>query len=127
MNFQNILQRTVVLMGVIIVVLLGITFMLKPDFQAINEKANATLPKMIDKVTRMDSIELKAHQTISHYTSIGFITRDYKQKITLRIMNNTCRKMQKEIKGGHSYHFIYHHIDGSEYANILVDKAKCKV
>jgi len=121
------LRNMIIGMAVVIVLLLIAIAFLSPDFEEINRKANADLPKMVDRVTRMDSIKVEPQSATYNYSFVEYTpTQEDAKKIKEGIVSSTCSKMQKEIKSGMNYHFVYHLEDKKEYAKVSVNKEVCQ-
>jgi len=126
MDMNRFLKKMLMGMSVVIIILAVLMVVLKPDFKEINQKANEGLPKMIDKVTRMDKIDVKPDSVTYHYTFVAYApSQEDKKKISTGIIKSTCAKIGKELKGDMNYHFIYQLEDGSNYSSVIVDKAVC--
>lgn len=124
---QRLLRNMVIGMGVVIALLLVLLALAKPDMKEINQKANANLPKMIDKNTRMESVKVTPESVTYNYTLIDFTPNESaKSSIQSGIQTSTCAKMGKEIQDSMSYHFIYHLENGTVYAKVDVTKELCK-
>lgn len=102
-------------------------------FTQVADEFNAEGPSMVDEHTRLDRTEvgpgarISYHYSLPKYASTDFAGIDFLAEITPDIKKGTCSdvNIQKTLKQGATYTFIYKTNDDVEIARLDVDKSAC--
>jgi len=103
----------------------------KSQYQALNSKINADLPKMIDAITRLDKIDIGSDGYIYHETLI----KELDKKQTDRVLNDLRKSLPsslcgnaetlKSLNAGLSYRYIYSDSKAQLIGQLTITKSAC--
>ncbi|HYW03560.1 MAG TPA: hypothetical protein VFA86_06410 [Gammaproteobacteria bacterium] len=97
------------------------------------DRVNATLPRMVNDGTRLDSVRagkghLQYNYTLVKYTANQMDGAKLHAMIQPRLVKQVCssRKMQVYMHSGVDVTYVYHGKDGKQITSVTVHQSDCK-
>lgn len=128
---RKAIKYTAIVLAIIISITVIKPFKKKFDddahYNTLNIRLNKDLPKMVDKVTRLDKIHTSKYNNSYNYTLIDFIP-DAVQAGRLKhsVETNVCREYKTNILAGITYNYNYIYSPKKIQVSYIINKNTCQ-